>query len=227
MTPEHVVPGVYRLPFDVGQAYVVEQPHGLVLIDTGAPGSGPAITGSLHALGLAADDLVEIVITHSHDDHRGSLAELLARTSAASIAHTADAPIIRGVQDQVPPNLTAEERPFAEAVAGPVPPAPAAPVTREAADGDAIGGGRVIHVPGHTPGSIAVLFPALGVLFTGDTVASVNGSPILGPFNIDRQLARASVKRLAAFDFEVACFGHGAPLIGGAAEAIRRLSEGW
>jgi glyoxylase-like metal-dependent hydrolase (beta-lactamase superfamily II) len=98
-------------------------------------------------------------------------------------------------------------------------------VARTVRDGDQlVGGAIVVHVPGHTPGSIAIIVPALRVLFTGDTIASVDAAPILGPFNVDRELAKDSVRKQAGLDFEVACFGHGAPIIGGAGARIAELA---
>jgi glyoxylase-like metal-dependent hydrolase (beta-lactamase superfamily II) len=88
-------------------------------------------------------------------------------------------------------------------------------VDRDAADGDPIdilGGARVVAVPGHTPGSIAVHLPAHRVLLTGDTIAEAGGRAILGPFNTDRPRAWASLRRQAALDIDLACVGHGDPL---------------
>lgn len=80
-------------------------------------------------------------------------------------------------------------------------------------------------MPGHTPGSIALLVPQLGVLCTGDTIASHEGAPILGVFNVDRAQAIESLRKQARLDFNAACFGHGAPLVGGAALRLRALAE--
>jgi glyoxylase-like metal-dependent hydrolase (beta-lactamase superfamily II) len=65
------------------------------------------------------------------------------------------------------------------------------------------------------------------VLFTGDTVAAspVDGTVIPGVFNLDRPQLLASVVRLAELDAEVACFGHGDAVVGGAAAALRKVSN--
>ncbi len=63
-----------------------------------------------------------------------------------------------------------------------------------------------------------------GVLFTGDTVANVGGRTVLGVFNVDRGRASASVGRYGALDVEVACFGHGDPIVGAAGAALRALA---
>ncbi|MFD0384251.1 MBL fold metallo-hydrolase [Streptomyces stramineus] len=106
--------------------------------------------------------------------------------------------------------------------------APPCPVDRELHDGDTLDWGedvRVLHVPGHTAGGIALHLPTSGVLFTGDTIAN-DPRPILGVFNVDRRQAIDSFHRQAALDTDTACFGHGAPLTGGAGAALRAAGAG-
>jgi glyoxylase-like metal-dependent hydrolase (beta-lactamase superfamily II) len=90
--------------------------------------------------------LATVVTTHQHWDHHGALAPVVEATGAASVAHTADA--------------------------GPLP-----VVTRTVADGATVRVGEceleVIHLVGHTPGSIALLYrDPVGHphLFTGDSL---------------------------------------------------------
>lgn len=102
------------------------------------------------------------------------------------------------------------------------------PVDRVVADGDVIdvlGGIRVIHTPGHTPGSVCYLLEGSGVLFSGDTLFS-NGRAISRsvPFpGSNRSHYRESLERLAGMEFDTLCGGHGAPLVGGASERLREL----
>jgi glyoxylase-like metal-dependent hydrolase (beta-lactamase superfamily II) len=224
--PQLVVPGIHRMEFEIGQAYVWEWNQGLTLIDTGVTGSAEAILRAIEVLGRRPEDVREILLTHFHPDHVGGAADLVPRTGARVLAHPADAAVIRGQQAGPLPQLTERERPLAEAVASRVPPARPVAVDHEVEDGElTAGGGSILSVPGHTPGSIALLVPQLGVLFTGDTIAAHNGAPILGLFNIDRIHAIESVHKQAALEFDVACFGHGAPLVGGASEQVRALAS--
>jgi glyoxylase-like metal-dependent hydrolase (beta-lactamase superfamily II) len=226
MEPQLVVPGVHMLEFEVGQAYLWDWEDGLTVVDTGIAGSAGAILNAIGTIDRQPEDVREIVLTHFHDDHRGGAAELAERTGAPVIAHRADAPVIAGRQPGAPPILTDFERPIAEAVFPKVPTAPAVKVDREVDDGDTTAGGAlIVGVPGHTPGSIALLVPQLRVLFTGDTIASYEGAPILGVFNVDRSEAIESLRKQASLDFEVACFGHGAPILGEASQQIRTLAE--
>jgi glyoxylase-like metal-dependent hydrolase (beta-lactamase superfamily II) len=84
---------------------------------------------------------------------------------------------------------------------------------------------KVIAAPGHTPGSVAALFPADRVLVAGDAIASHDGQPMLGVFNSDPPIAMASFRRLASLDAEIACFGHGEPILEGAKGALTRAIE--
>ncbi|MGE0539856.1 MAG: MBL fold metallo-hydrolase [Dehalococcoidia bacterium] len=226
MEPERVVSGVYLLRFEIGQVYLWEWGDGLTVIDTGIDGSADAILHAIDAIGRRSDDVKEIVLTHYHQDHRGGAADLAQRTGAPVIAHRADAPVIRGDLPETPPNLTDFERPIAEAVMPRVPPARPVVVDREVEDGDTTaGGGVIVGVPGHTPGSIALHAPDRRVLFTGDTIAFFEGNPILGVFNIDRDEAIRSLRKQAELEFDVACFGHGDPIGGDAGRRIRLLAE--
>ena len=59
-----------------------------------------------------------------------------------------------------------------------------------------------------------------GLLFTGDTAAEREGAVFLGPFNIDRERAKESFRRLAERGITTVCFGHGDPLIGGRVDLL-------
>lgn len=89
----------------------------------------------------------KIVTTHRHQDHWMALEEVAKATGAATIAHPLDAPEL------------------------PV------PVARTVEHGDRVALGvvslEVIHLRGHTPGSIAILYDGGGAekhLFTGDSL---------------------------------------------------------
>jgi glyoxylase-like metal-dependent hydrolase (beta-lactamase superfamily II) len=98
----------------------------------------------VHVLG--DDRLVRIVTTHQHGDHWQALPEMIAATGAAVACHPEDA--------------------------GPLP----VETTEPLRDGDEVTVGdarlRVIHLVGHTPGSIALLYQGADRLhlFTGDSL---------------------------------------------------------
>lgn len=221
-----ITSGVHVVDLGIVQAYLFCEADRVTLIDAGLATSANAILGSLEAAGRKPTDLRQILVTHHHGDHTGALAELVERTGAHVISHAADAPVVRGVIEGSPPILLDVERAYFESKPH-VPPAPASRVDREVNDGDEIdleGRSTIVGVPGHTAGSVALYVPRRRILFTGDAVASVAGKPIVGVFNVDSREARASFAKLAELDFDVACFGHGAPLGKNASLAFRRLA---
>lgn len=65
---------------------------------------------------------------------------------------------------------------------------------------------EVLHVPGHTAGSIALWDPAAGLLFTGDTAAL--DDPLHAE---DEDAFIASLTRLRELPVELVCAGHSRP----------------
>jgi glyoxylase-like metal-dependent hydrolase (beta-lactamase superfamily II) len=96
------------------------------------------------------------------------------------------------------------------------------------ADGPfSVPGFTAVHTPGHTAGHVSFLLDrAGGLLFAGDAARSsrarLRHSPRL--VSEDRAEAERSVAKLATLDFDVAVFGHGAPVKGGAVERFRDLA---
>jgi len=87
-----------------------------------------------------------------------------------------------------------------------------------------MGGLRVLHTPGHTPGSVCLYLEQQKALFIGDTLLADGvrfRRPVPFPGTNLRQY-RESVDRLAQLPFETACVGHGKPLL---QDAGTRLGE--
>lgn len=224
-----IVPNVHLVPGVRGANLYLLLGRSLTLVDAGMPGSEAAVLAYLDSLGLAASDLGRIVVTHHHLDHVGGLAALKARTQAGVLAHPADAPFISGEQQQ--PSARGAVMRLVFGLLGRLMPA-AAPAAVDATlqDGeslDILGGATVVHVPGHTPGSIALHFPAERLLICGDVIDHRGGrlGPPPKPFTADMEQAIASLQRLAELDFDVLCPGHGAPLVGGAGDQVRAMVQ--
>lgn len=213
--------------FRIGQAYLWRDGTDLTLIDAGDIDSAATIEDAIRTLGFDPAGIRRIVITHGHRDHYGAAQELADRHGAEIIAHALDAPVVRGERPVPEPDLLDWELPLWEHGLT-VPEAPPTRVDREVTGGEVLpfgDGARVVHAPGHTAGSIAIHLPLHGVLFTGDTVASVE-RVTLGVFNVDRTEAAATFRRLAALAPRTVCVGHGDPLTENAAAAMEAAANG-
>ncbi len=227
------MPGVFQLSrwwdqADLGSnVYLIDTGGELTLVDTGYKGKELLIIERVRSLGYSAARITAIIITHHHPDHIGGLAGLVKLTEAKVVAHAGDAPFIDGRLPQPGPShpgwLRRAASPFNRLLATrPV------DVDNEVDDGDELplaGGIRILHTPGHTPGSICVFLKRSGVVFTGDLLAQRFGLkwPSI-PFTADVDQLRHSVKKLAGHEFESACFGHGSPIRVKADERVRRFA---
>jgi glyoxylase-like metal-dependent hydrolase (beta-lactamase superfamily II) len=198
---------------------VTEEPPSL--IDCGYAGSTARIDAALRAHDASVGDLVRVVITHGHPDHAGSARELAA-LGIPVLIHPADAANLRVTWRDV------VDRPSRGRVFAAMTPDPPAGVPIE--DGEilpVLGGLRVVHTPGHTPGSVCLYGARDRVLFVGDSLQRRFGrvSFASGLYSDDLAAAKRSVKRLAALDVETIVFSHFATLEGGAAEVLATLAD--
>lgn len=216
--------------FPVGQAYLWRDGDELTLVDAGAAGSGAAIAEAVREWGLEPSAITRVVLTHGHNDHAGGAAQVRGWHGAPVWVHAEDADLVRGQVPPPSPVLAEWERELYDRIVPGVPEAPPCVVDRELRGGEVLdfgGGARVVPVPGHTPGSVALHLPEHGVLFTGDTIASHEGRVILGVFNADPGAAVESLRVQAGLEVEVACFGHGDPVVGGAGVVLREVAAGF
>lgn len=229
----HLIDGVNS------NTYLIIEPSGLTLVDSGLPGSAneAKILAYLRALGKVPTQLSYILLTHQHVDHVGGAAELASLSGAEVIAHPLDAPAIEGTAPRELPSgpmaivfrrmLLPRLRPVA--------------VTRHVTAGETLpilaedGGLQVIETPGHTIGQIAFYLPGRRLLFAGDTYRHTARGEVALPykmFNRDTAQARVSLAALSAFAIDVSLPGHGQPIprdaagpLGRAVEDARRQSK--
>ena len=200
--------GVYKVDgLRAANVYLVAIDDGLLLVDTGMPGNAKRIVAFIESTGRRAADLRYIVLTHCDIDHIGSVARLKELTGAKVAIHELDGPVLAGQQrsQKGGPLMAVFGRLFRFR--------PTVPDLL-LKDGDVVGGLTVIHVPGHTAGSI-VLWRQDGVVFSGDALLSDNDGQVRPPrprLALDRVQALASAERIKALPIKLLCTGHGAPV---------------
>jgi hydroxyacylglutathione hydrolase len=203
-----IAEGIHKVDgIRVGNVYIVETDEGLMAVDTGTPGNARHILRCVEALGRRPEALTVIVLTHWHVDHVGSAAELKRLTGAKVAVHPFDATIVAG--GDLPPKgrrvmgLIVRLLRVRAVVADLL-----------LAGGSEIGGFRVIDVPGHTAGSIALVKD--GIAFTGDALRGNRHGAVLPPdpsLSLDPEQAMASAARLRGFPLRLVLPGHGLPAV--------------
>ena len=198
----------------LGNCYLVSLGTGKILVDTGFTFKRKAVDRELERGGCKPGDLTLIVLTHGDSDHAGNAAFLRAKHGARIAMHRNDSgmvergdmsasrkrigrvakilfslPYVRlGKSERFKPDL----------------------VLQDGQDLSPFGfDARVLHLPGHTAGSIGIL-TASGDLFCGDLLVN-SEKPAVNSLIDDPDAARASVEKLKGLEISTVYPGHGAP----------------
>ncbi len=191
--------------------YLVPEDDGLTLIDTAIGGSAKRILAAAADLGAP---IVRIALTHSHNDHIGSLDKLAAALPDAEILISSrEASLLAGdrsARPDEPEGKNLNRYAFPGAKTKP---------TRTVENGDRIGSLEVIASPGHTPGHVSFLDTRDRTLYCGDAFTTLFGVatsarpnplfPFTAFFSWNRHLALQSAIELRTHDPAALAPGHG------------------
>jgi glyoxylase-like metal-dependent hydrolase (beta-lactamase superfamily II)/predicted ester cyclase len=230
--PEEIADGVWivrggfpRKGFNV---YFVRDGAGVLMFDAGIK----AMTNALAAAGAGLGGITRVVLGHSHVDHRGAAPGLrgipvyvhpdeVADAQGDGGAHYADFSKVARPARWLYPSL------FRSWDGGPV------RVAGTVSEGDEVAGFRVVHLPGHAPGLIALwresdrLALVTDAFYTADAERFKPSPPRVAhpAFNLDTEQARASMRKLAALEPAAAWPGHAEPLTGDVGSQLERAAD--
>jgi len=230
--------GIYYIPgqdefIPDSHVYVIGLPESgdLSLVDAGLMGKGAYKIKAVEKLGISLHDIKRIIMTHTHLDHIGCLGEIMGQIPHVELwVHEEEAAPLeegdeRGVygmdmfQSMCMSQYSLKPGDFKFKV------------TRKLTGGETLEMGgvswEVLHIPGHSAGSIALYQPEQKVLIPGDTVYA---DYAIGRFDLHRADASAlgeSLMRLAGLDVEVLLPGHNRVVKGVKAGYILDTAKQW
>jgi glyoxylase-like metal-dependent hydrolase (beta-lactamase superfamily II)/predicted ester cyclase len=228
---ERVADGVWVLrggvPRVMNVYFIEDEGGGVTLYDGGIR----QMTNAVAAAGAALGGINRVVLGHADVDHRSVAAGL----GVPVLCHPADRQAAEDGAEQRDywrvdqlriPSRWVYPRLFEYWNSGPV------EIAATVEEGDDVSGFRVVHLPGHAPGLIALFRERDRLALTSDCfyMAHVDTSrpqdpaPAPDAFNQDSAQARESIRKLAALD-PAACWpGHLGPVTGDVRAALDRAA---
>ena len=235
-----LAPQLRRIGNDIVAVHLILADDGITLVDTGLPGHYRDLLRELGEIGRPISDIKGIVLTHGDSDHIGFAERLRSELNIPVYIGADDADRAKGAKPPATPKDPRRIGPmirfFAYAITkGGLRIPPLREVT-PVHDGDVLplpGSPRIIAMPGHSPGSVAVFVPAVRAVFVGDELTTrhvltgIEG-PQPAPFTDHQAGSSASIDKLAGLDVDWIIPGHGAPWRGDAQSLIAayRAAEG-
>ena len=190
--------------------YIIEEQNELTVIDAGIPASFKGIVKVIEQLNKP---LTNIVLTHAHEDHIGSLEHLKEQYPAACVSISIrDSRLLKGDR-----SLDAHEPQMP--IKGGVPKNLQIVPDRLLKEGDTIGSLEVVETPGHTPGSISLFVKNTKAMIVGDALQTKGKVAVSGQFVLlfhfptlatwNKELALKSAKKILNFNPSLLAVGHG------------------
>jgi hydroxyacylglutathione hydrolase len=195
--------GIGRVPGFVN-SYILSRPGGYWMIDTSFSKRASGITAAFKRAGQSTSSIQSILLTHYHLDHMGGAARLRQESRSGVSCHAQDAPYVDGRQRQPMGAIM-------RLLFGPKP----VPVAATLQEAQMVGPLRVLHVPGHTDGSIAFYDAERKVLFAGDALRVEKKGNLGFPapkYAANLVQAVESLKRFQGLEVRRMLPGHGEPV---------------
>ena len=204
---------------DFVNAYLIGTPYGYILIDSGMAFQWEKLDGELASAGCVPGNLKLVIVTHGDMDHIGNCARLREKYHARIAMHQADSfmaetgvPVKRKIRTfsakmrfmfmRLMRKISGKKFSFEKFK-------PDILLTEGQSLAEYGFDAKILHIPGHTKGSIAVL-TADGDLFAGDTLNNTSRPEIAIIIENQGEL-ESSIDRLKKMNIKTVYPGHGKP----------------
>lgn len=233
-----IAPGVRSLGDSGGgyvRAYLLDDGRDLTLVDTLSQKDGHLLFDELRQMRRPPTDVKRIILTHAHPSHLMGVAAIKKATGARLYSHDWEADIVAGQRKAEVPKTTTlwPQKPlkiykFQVGLVLGLGKHEPADVDENLKDGDHAGPLTVMHVPGHTPGSLAFWWAEKRLLIAGDIVSTWPEVALGWPqITLDNKQNRESVGKLTdVTNAEIVCTGHGDAIVRGGNDVLKDLVAG-
>jgi len=245
---ERIADGVWRVAGDLRRGmnvYLLEDEGGVTMFDAGTK----AMVKGVREAGQELGGLQRIVLGHSHTDHRGAAPGLAKELGVPVLCHADELEDAQGDGGLHYFSFDKVEVAWVRWIyptllkrvwdGGPV------KVADTVSEGDEVAGFKVMHFPGHAPGLIGLWRESDRLALVSDTFYVIDSArlkrqqetgpdgnkrskaTVAHPFSSqDHDLARESLRKLAALEPETAWPGHAEAVTGTREEVRERLERG-
>ena len=195
-------------------AYVLGKPSStdLSLIDAGLVGKGSYKIQSIQKAGVELPAIKRIIMTHTHLDHIGCLAEILKQLPWAELwVHRLEADLLEQGDERAVYGMDMF-RGFCQEQFGLEQGAFKFQVNRKLRGGETLNldgtAWEVIHIPGHSMGSIGLYHRPMKILIPGDVVYADHAIGRFDLYGANPSELKNSLIRLAELEVDILLPGH-------------------
>jgi len=204
---------VQPVKFGHSNIYLIKTESGYILVDAGMPDMEKKLDAVFEEVGGDPKSVQLIIATHGHLDHVGTIAYAQKVTGGKILCHRSlsDHLVNGEAESAVARNLLGHVLNFLTGLQG---------SKYEGAKPDILMddefdlseygiAGKVIHTPGHSPSSVAIMLDN-GEALVGDLVRDEGSGKIgLGMFYEDKKVLLESLEKVAAFESRIIYLSHG------------------